>query len=149
MELMPNSLGGGGRFFKNYNNLDWLKKKNGVLRKTGEIVIGNDVWIGANVTVLSGVTVGDGAVIGAASVVTKDVPPYTIVAGNPARIIRQRFDSITIGKLLELSWWDYGPDILADVDYSDIGRCIDVIESRIKNGFKKYESDIITYDCGV
>lgn len=67
--------------------------------------IGNDVWIGANSVILGGVTVGDGAVIGAGSVVTKNVPPYAIVYGNPARMARYRFDNGTINKLLFSKWW--------------------------------------------
>ena len=67
--------------------------------------IGNDVWIGNRAMILQGVTIGDGAVIGAGAVVTKDVEPYTIVAGNPARVIRKRFDDETIEKLLRLKWW--------------------------------------------
>jgi virginiamycin A acetyltransferase len=73
----------------------------------GDVVIGNDVWIGMNVLILSSVTVGDGAVIGACSVVTRDVEPYAIVAGNPARLIRKRFDQAVINKLLEIKWWDW------------------------------------------
>ncbi|MGZ3763982.1 MAG: CatB-related O-acetyltransferase [Mucilaginibacter sp.] len=70
------------------------------------IVIGNDVWIGMNVTVTTGITIGNGAVIAAHSVVTKDVPPYGIVAGVPAKLIKYRFDAPTIEKLQKLSWWD-------------------------------------------
>jgi virginiamycin A acetyltransferase len=73
----------------------------------GDIVIGNDVWIGYQATILSGVTVGHGSIIGSKSVVASDVPPYSIVAGNPARIIRKRFDEETIEKLLALAWWDW------------------------------------------
>jgi len=73
----------------------------------GDVVIGNDVWIGMDVLILSSVTVGDGAVIGACSVVAKDVEPYAIVAGNPARLIRKRFDQALINKLLEIKWWDW------------------------------------------
>jgi acetyltransferase-like isoleucine patch superfamily enzyme len=75
----------------------------------GDVIIGNDVYIGYHVTILSGVTIGDGAAIGAGSVVTKDVPPYAIVAGNPARIVRYRFDEKIIQKLLQIKWWDW-PD---------------------------------------
>ncbi|MBD5160322.1 MAG: CatB-related O-acetyltransferase [Ruminococcus sp.] len=72
----------------------------------GDTVIGNDVWIGQNVTILSGVHIGDGAIIGMNSVVGSDVPPYTIVAGNPARTIRKRFDDELIKLMLEFRWWD-------------------------------------------
>lgn len=73
----------------------------------GDVVIGNDVWIGMNATILSGVTIGDGAVVAAHAVVTKDVPPYAIVAGNPARVVKMRFSDDVIEKLLELKWWDW------------------------------------------
>lgn len=73
----------------------------------GDIVIGNDVWIGYEAVVLAGVTIGDGAVIGARAVVTKDVPPYTIVGGVPAREIRQRFAPQTVERLMSLQWWDW------------------------------------------
>jgi acetyltransferase-like isoleucine patch superfamily enzyme len=75
----------------------------------GDVVIGNDVWIGFGATILSGVTIGDGAAIGACSVVTRNVPSYAIVGGNPAQVIRYRFDEETIQKLLRIKWWDW-PD---------------------------------------
>lgn len=73
----------------------------------GDIVIGNDVWIGYEAVILSGVTIGDGAIIGARAVVTKDVPPYTIVGGVPAKPIRKRFSDEDTAQLLELKWWDW------------------------------------------
>ncbi len=73
----------------------------------GDIVVGNDVWIGYEAVILSGVTIGDGAIIGTRALVTKDVPPYTIVGGTPAKPIRKRFDDETIEKLRRLSWWDW------------------------------------------
>ncbi len=72
----------------------------------GDTVVGNDVWIGQNVTILPGVHIGDGAIIGLNSVVGSDVAPYTIVAGNPAKVIRKRFDNQLIKLLLKLKWWD-------------------------------------------
>lgn len=79
----------------------------------GDVVIGNDVWVGREAFILSGVTIGHGAVVGARAVVAKDVPPYAIVVGNPARVIRYRFDPEIIQKLLEISWWDWSDEELA------------------------------------
>jgi acetyltransferase-like isoleucine patch superfamily enzyme len=84
--------------------------KDAHLVSKGDVVIGNDVWIGYGVIILSGVHIGDGAVVGAGSVVTKDVEPYSIVAGNPARLTKKRFDEDTIRKLLEVRWWDWPID---------------------------------------
>ncbi len=72
----------------------------------GDTLVGNDVWIGQNVTILPGVTIGDGAIIGANSTVSRDVEPYSIVAGNPARFIRKRFDDELIELMLKFKWWD-------------------------------------------
>ena len=79
----------------------------------GDIVIGNDVWIGYEAVVMAGVTIGDGAVIGARAVVTKDVLPYTIVGGIPAKPIRKRFSEETISALLALKWWDWPKEKIA------------------------------------
>ena len=79
----------------------------------GDIVIGNDVWIGYEAVILAGVTVGDGAIIGTRAVVTKDVPPYTIVGGVPAKPIRKRFPDDTIASLLALRWWDWPEERIA------------------------------------
>ena len=87
----------------------------------GDIVIGNDVWIGYEAVILSGVTIGDCAIVGARAVVTKDVPPYTIVGGVPARSIRRRFDEETVKKLEALRWWDW--------DEERIKRSIPAIQS--------------------
>ena len=73
----------------------------------GDTVVGNDVWLGYEALVLPGVKIGHGAVIAAASVVASDVPPYTVVAGNPARIVRRRFDDENIDRLLRAAWWDW------------------------------------------
>lgn len=73
----------------------------------GDVVIGNDVWIGFGATILSGATIGDGVVVGARAVVAGDVPPYGIVVGNPARLVRRRFSEETIADLLAIQWWDF------------------------------------------
>jgi len=73
----------------------------------GDVVIGNDVWIGHGATILSGVKIGNGAVIAAQAVVSKDVPPYSIVAGNPARIVKKRFEESVIDELGKIAWWDW------------------------------------------
>ena len=79
----------------------------------GDIMIGNDVWIGFEAVVFAGVHIGDGAVVGARAVVTKDVPPYAIVGGVPAKIIRKRFDDAIIERLLAIRWWDWSPEKIA------------------------------------
>jgi acetyltransferase-like isoleucine patch superfamily enzyme len=79
----------------------------------GDVIIGHDVWIGANATIMSGVRINNGAVIGACAVVTKDVPAYVIVAGNPAKVIRSRFTETEVETLQRLAWWDW-PDSQID-----------------------------------
>ena len=86
----------------------------------GDIVIGNDVWIGYEAVILSGVHMGDGAIIGARAVVTRDVEPYTIMGGVPARPIRKRYDEETIQRLLALRWWDFPPE--------QMQKCLDALE---------------------
>jgi tetrahydrodipicolinate N-succinyltransferase len=80
------------------------------------IKIGNDVFIGVNVTILDGVEIGDGAVIGAGTVVTKDIPPYAIVIGNPMQILRYRFLQDTVKKLQEIAWWNWPAEELQKVE---------------------------------
>lgn len=80
----------------------------------GDTVIGNDVWIGRESVIMPGVTIGDGAIVAACSVVTRDVEPYTLVGGNPARFIKNRFDAQLTELLLKLRWWDFAPEKLAD-----------------------------------
>ena len=79
----------------------------------GDIIIGNDVWIGYEAVIMAGVTIGDGAIIGARAVVTKDVSPYTIVGGIPAKSIRKRYSEETIDLLTELKWWDWPEERIA------------------------------------
>ena len=76
----------------------------------GDIIIGNDVWIGYEAVIMAGVTIGDGAMIGTRAVVTKDVPPYTIVGGVPAKLIRTRFSAEVISSLLKIKWWEWSDE---------------------------------------
>lgn len=92
---------------------DWELEKSNVVSawdNKGDIVIGNDVWIGFEAVILAGVKIGDGAIIGTRAVVTKDVPPYSIVCGIPAKVIRKRYSPDIIEQLLSLRWWDWTKD---------------------------------------
>ena len=95
----------------------------------GDIVIGNDVWIGQNAVILPGVDIGDGAIIGANSVVGSDIEPYTVAAGNPARMIRKRFDDELIDLLERFKWWD--KDIKEINDLIPILTCGDIERVRM------------------
>ena len=86
----------------------WEKAMEGrTYPQKGDLIIGNDVWIGYNATIMAGVTIGDGSIIATNATVVKDVPPYSIVGGNPALVIKYRFDEPTKEKLLQLKWWDW------------------------------------------
>ena len=82
--------------------------------RKGDTVVGHDVWFGYESLVMPGVRIGHGAIVGARAVVTRDVPDYAVVAGNPARVVRRRFDEATVGRLLRLGWWDWPPDRVAE-----------------------------------
>ena len=99
-------IGGEEHAFFDYSTSDLLSKQNDAETRTS---IGNDVWIGAQRYIRMGVKIGDGAVVGANSFVNKDVPPYAIVAGSPAKIIKYRFDEETIRKIVSTHYWDYSP----------------------------------------
>lgn len=95
---------------------EWELEKKDVTKawdNKGDIIIGNDVWIGYEAVVLAGVTIGDGAIVGTRAVVTKDVPPYTIVGGVPAKPIKKRFSEETISALLEIQWWNWSEEKIA------------------------------------
>lgn len=107
----------------------------------GPFAIGNDVWVGVNVTILRGVTIGDGAIVAAGAVVTKDVAPYTIVGGVPARPIRQRFDDATVERLLASRWWEFSPNQLSGVPVTDVHAALDALEELRASGTSAYESE--------
>lgn len=102
--------------YHSYGAPDW---QNAVSTQFKPISIGNDVYIGHGAMIMPGVTIGDGAVVAAMAVVTKNVPPYAIVGGNPARIIRMRHDPIIAAQLLFIRWWDYAPWQLQEVDFAN------------------------------
>lgn len=90
------------------------KQIKGHPKSKGDVVIGSDVWIANEAVIMSGVDVGHGAVIGARAIVTRDVPAYAVVAGNPARIVKFRFDQPTIERLLKIKWWEWEPGRIAN-----------------------------------
>ena len=100
----------------------------------GDIEIGNDVWIGAKSTIMSGVKISNGAVVAAGSTVTKDVPPYAIVAGNPAKVVKYRFTEEQIEKLMDIKWWEWNEDKIKEV-------AMELWSTGIDNFIKKYSND--------
>ncbi|WP_308444565.1 CatB-related O-acetyltransferase [Laribacter hongkongensis] len=107
----------------------------------GGVFIGNDVWIGSCAVIMSGVSVGDGAVIAANAVVTKDIPPYAVVAGNPAKIVKFRFPPEVIDSLLEIKWWDwplervveFAPDLCQEKIHCFVSK-FSGLESKVEDG---------------
>ncbi len=110
------------------------KSAESMAARAEKIRIGNDVWIGEGVFIRRGVTIGEGAVVAARSVLTADVPPYAVVGGVPAKVIRYRFPPDIIAALLQLQWWNYGLSALHDVDFTDIEAAIKGITANIDSG---------------
>lgn len=111
---------------------------------TAPVTLGNDVWVGSHVRIKRGVTVGDGAVIGAGSIVTRDVPPYAIVAGTPARVLRYRFPEPLIDRLLASAWWRYGPEKVQGLDPQDPTKFLDRFEAAVAKGLEPLDLPILT-----
>ena len=110
---------------------DWSKAMEGKVYPTkGDTIIGNDVWIGYGATIMPGVTVGDGAIIATKSVVTKDVEPYAIVGGNPAKEIKKRFSEEEITNLLEIQWWDWPIEKITENVQNLTGNVIELIKAK-------------------
>jgi virginiamycin A acetyltransferase len=124
--------------FQYRNTLDvfgeniYEEKNNGNRTKEldNKTIIGSDVWIADNVTIKRGVTVASGSIIGMSAVVLKDVPPYAIVAGNPAKIIRFRFEKEIIDELLKLEWWRHDMKELNGIEFKDISKAIKILNER-------------------
>jgi len=101
--------------FPFYYQANIFQSSKNAYKKTKDTTISHDVWIGSETMIMAGVTIGSGAVVAARAVVTKDVPPYAVVGGNPAQVIRYRFDDETIAKLLKLKWWEWTEEEVKDV----------------------------------
>ena len=99
----------------------------------GDTVVGNDVWIGRDALVMPGVTIGDGAIVATRAVVTRDVPPYAIVGGNPATVLRVRFDEPTVARLLAIAWWDWAPEVITEAIPLISRADVDALESFARN----------------
>ena len=130
---------GGLGTFDEFKRIKSRKKQN----KQGEVKIGNDVWIGRRVIIMAGVHIGDGAIIAANSVVTKDIPPYSIYGGVAAKLIKMRFFPNLVDIISKSSWFDYVLDskVLGNIDYSNVVESVDIINLH-KDNLKKIEKNI-------
>ncbi|MEO1554813.1 MAG: CatB-related O-acetyltransferase [Pseudomonadota bacterium] len=114
------------------------KADNSIVTKPERTTIGHDVWIGYGAYIRNGVTIGDGAVIGARSIVTKDVPPYAVVVGHPAKVVKYRFDEKIIGRLMAVKWWRFAPWQLRDFDFSKIETIVGQLEDFVATSPEEY-----------
>jgi acetyltransferase-like isoleucine patch superfamily enzyme len=105
--------------------------------------IGNDVWIGANVVVLRGVTIGDGSIVAANAVVTKDIPPYSIAGGIPAKVIRPRVADGLRDELQALQWWRFSPNQLSGIPYDDPAQAVRQLRPKVDAGLEPYEPGFV------
>jgi acetyltransferase-like isoleucine patch superfamily enzyme len=125
------------------NTPAWKKSRASFDKKYGDesqnIEFGNDVWIGEGVFIRRGVKIGDGAVVGARSVVVKDVKPYEIVGGVPAKHIRYRFTPGQIARLQKIEWWQYGLKLIEGVDFTNVDVALDQMEAKLESGDIKPE----------
>lgn len=113
-----------------------------ITARLGKIEIGNDVWIGEGVFIRRGVKIGDGAIVASRAVVVKDVPPYAVVGGTPAKVIKYRFAEEVVQRLLNLKWWNYGVSALHGAKFEDIESSLAKIEENIISGrAKKFNPD--------
>ena len=111
-----------------------------------DISIGNDVWIGERVYVRGGVTIGDGAIIGTNAVVTKDVPPYAVVVGNPGRVVKLRFDDKTVERLIDSKWHDYAFTDFNGLPFTRVHEFLDRLEDlKVTGSIKPFEPDIALF----
>ena len=108
------------------------------------VEIGNDVWIGEGALLKAGVTIGDGAIVAARAIVTHDVPPYAIVGGSPARLIRYRFSHAIIARLQAAQWWRFGPDIIQPLDVRDPEGFLDRFEQALADGIPPFDPPVLT-----
>jgi acetyltransferase-like isoleucine patch superfamily enzyme len=111
-----------------------LVEKRVIPNRRAEVVIGNDVWIGRDVTIMRGVSVGDGAILTSGAVVTKNVPPYAVVGGVPARLIKMRFEPDIVARMQQVRWWQYDRNEMRDVPFDDPVAALDAIERRVASG---------------
>ncbi|WP_273729205.1 hypothetical protein [Brucella gallinifaecis] len=111
-----------------------LKTEKYTATDRGKLIVQHDAWIGGGVLLRPGITIGYGAVVAAGSVVVKDIPPFAIVGGNPARLIRYRFDEDTIQRIMDVAWWQFHVKDFAELDMSDVHIFLDQLEKRIEKG---------------